>query len=401
MNVRLIETIRDIIGMILQFLIIYCLDILIFNSMNYVVQGRYLLPFAIVPLIIICYLMLRNLKRLPFAVLPLAIYLGLIIYIPFDNTAKALFIVEYVILVGFFFKNWISKIFTAYVNMPPISATLLFLALQLTNVSTIAYYCGLLYLGLSVIEKYMRNVIVYVYNNNDVKKLPLKQIRKLNGFYAGIFLVVSIVLVIAGRIIGLDRYMNMAIQSFKVWMNGKYLFNDMEFNIIEDNVEVGGIDNQESEILGQGKGGFNIFNILLPLLKIFLLVLATLVIVKIVKGIFKTIKNSYYKGTSDIDSISYINIDEDDSFEKVSKKSVFFRGRMNTSEKIRHIYYKKILKHSKKEADKLASMTPTEITTYAIKKNTDKEKELTMLYEKARYGKDICSENELNKMKEL
>ena len=311
MNVRLIETIRDIIGMILQFLIIYCLDILIFNSMNYVVQGRYLLPFAIVPLIIICYLMLRNLKRLPFAVLPLAIYLGLIIYIPFDNTAKALFIVEYVILVGFFFKNWISKIFTAYVNMPPISATLLFLALQLTNVSTIAYYCGLLYLGLSVIEKYMRNVIVYVYNNNDVKKLPLKQIRKLNGFYAGIFLVVSIVLVIAGRIIGLDRYMNMAIQSFKVWMNGKYLFNDMEFNIIEDNVEAGGIDNQESEILGQGKGGFNIFNILLPLLKIFLLVLATLVIVKIVKGIFKTIKNSYYKGTSDIDSISYINIDED------------------------------------------------------------------------------------------
>ena len=195
--------------------------------------------------------------------------------------------------------------------MPPISATLLFLALQLTNVSTIAYYCGLLYLGLSVIEKYMRNVIVYVYNNNDVKKLPLKQIRKLNGFYAGIFLVVSIVLVIAGRIIGLDRYMNMAIQSFKVWMNGKYLFNDMEFNIIEDNVEAGGIDNQESEILGQGKGGFNIFNILLPLLKIFLLVLATLVIVKIVKGIFKTIKNSYYKGTSDIDSISYINIDED------------------------------------------------------------------------------------------
>ena len=103
MNVRLIETIRDIIGMILQFLIIYCLDILIFNSMNYVVQGRYLLPFAIVPLIIICYLMLRNLKRLPFA-----IYLGLIIYIPFDNTAKALFIVEYVILVGFFFKNWIT-----------------------------------------------------------------------------------------------------------------------------------------------------------------------------------------------------------------------------------------------------------------------------------------------------
>ena len=220
MNVRLIETIRDIIGMILQFLIIYCLDILIFNSVDYVVQGRYFLPFVIIPLIIICYLMLRNLKRLPFAVLPLAIYLGLIIYIPFDNTAKALFIVEYVILVGFFFKNWISKIFTAYVNMPPISATLLFLALQLTNVSTIAYYCGLLYLGLSVIEKYMRNVIVYVYNNNDVKKLPLKQIRKLNGFYAGIFLVVSIVLVIAGRIIGLDRYMNMAIRSFKVWMNG-------------------------------------------------------------------------------------------------------------------------------------------------------------------------------------
>ena len=55
MNVRLIETIRDIIGMILQFLIIYCLDILIFNSVDYVVQGRYLLPFAIVPLIIICY----------------------------------------------------------------------------------------------------------------------------------------------------------------------------------------------------------------------------------------------------------------------------------------------------------------------------------------------------------
>ena len=73
MNVRLIETIRDIIGMILQFLIIYCLDILIFNSVDYVVQGRYFLPFVIIPLIIICYLMLRNLKRLPFAVLPLAI----------------------------------------------------------------------------------------------------------------------------------------------------------------------------------------------------------------------------------------------------------------------------------------------------------------------------------------
>jgi hypothetical protein len=83
-------------------------------------------------------------------------------------------------------------------------------------------------------------------------------------------------------------------------------------------------------------------------------------------------------------------------------------GKTN-NERIRKHYYHSVVKNTG-SGELTREMTPTQLTRFALASDNDlsekaefikQEKELTALYEKARYGRNECSKKELIKVKEL
>lgn len=89
-----------------------------------------------------------------------------------------------------------------------------------------------------------------------------------------------------------------------------------------------------------------------------------------------------------------------ESFEKISRK-IMDPLDLSNRRKIRKLYHKAILNYINKQTQITASNSANEIAA-KIKNNCNKDiKDITGIYEKARYGKSECTDEEVNKVKQL
>lgn len=116
--------------------------------------------------------------------------------------------------------------------------------------------------------------------------------------------------------------------------------------------------------------------------------------------IYNYFKAHMHKDDKDIDIIEDVTVTYSDTKKKSDRKFSFFRSRSNT-EKIRRLYKKKVLLYKDtfitiKECD-----TPKNISDKIKGKTSDDISELTSIYEKARYGKNIIDDNDLKQAKKI
>ncbi len=169
----------------------------------------------------------------------------------------------------------------------------------------------------------------------------------------------------------------------------------------------------DSPMITDGSGAENVFfQILDTLLKI-AVVLG--IIAVIFYGLYRIYQMFYRKKkVHESDRVEFISpFDRKSQIKKEGHKNRVIWQRIRfgqtNSEKIRKLFYKAIISHAK--PDQITdNLIPEQLTKYALKpqhllsENTadaKKEWELTALYEKARYGREGCSKEEVQRVKEL
>jgi hypothetical protein len=145
-----------------------------------------------------------------------------------------------------------------------------------------------------------------------------------------------------------------------------------------------------------------------------LLALIYVVIIGLVYVFNQLYKMFYAKKTDARDKVEFISpLDRKQKIDRRNPRTIrrmyhALFGKTN-NEKIRKQFYNAVINNT--DSDSIPKqLTPTQLTLYAFRPDnqhtdydapTQKEKEIIDLYEKARYGKEECSKNDIKKLKGL
>lgn len=118
-------------------------------------------------------------------------------------------------------------------------------------------------------------------------------------------------------------------------------------------------------------------------------------LIKFMRNIIRKAGQSVDEEVQSIFSFDDAKKDVVESVRSISKKMNFFWGSSN-NQKIRKIYYNTIRKY---RINNIKFNTPFEINREVLKKTSRNIDDLTKIYEKARYGKSECLDDEVKKIK--
>lgn len=398
MNVKKLTQIRDITTIILQFAIMYIMDL---GIITYLGDVNVYVPFIILPALILSYILLKYSKRALVALIVFIVYFSIILLLPVNIVTKVVQCIFYFQVIIMFVKIWCDKECTECIKTPSGAFVIIFLIIQILQVdilSRISFYFGLCFIAAYIIGKYLKNIIRYIYDNNDTDNVPLKQIYKLNGFYLASAGVLAGILSVLGKLLGVDRLLQPILDIikniFSTISEGSIDFSKMRLPSAEKK------DVAEKHISGLYNNSGIVGKILFISLAIVIAVAALIMGFVILRGIYRRLKSNYYRSSKVNDFIEYI--DENSQDYRSNFKSLFnkidLKGKTN-NEKVRLFYYKKILKLKKKDLGRYNKMTPEEISKDASRGKNLGLEEITVVYEKARYSEDECTNQDLNSIK--
>ena len=393
-----LDYIKEVINLLLYAIMYYVTLTAIFSLID-TNTDIFIVPLYIVFISTIFYIVRRFINN-KIAAYIVHIILGIILYIPvlFFNISglKILyFFIEY-LLVCIWSINLIKyRINNQYIKQPNlIFGAVLAILLIFTSINNVFIINGILivfFVVLHFISMYINNIYNYVSFYKINRKFNFKNIFIVNNFYTFLFFLEVFLFTICAKILYLDYLLGKFLSPFinqirymfslKVDFTNQVTYHEAE-KLLDSDVTT---TNFSTSIIE------NISNILKIILIIVIAILICYLIYKIRLLFIK------YEKFNEEDKYEIINKKIKKNENSISNKKLRKRHK-NNNEKIRNIYYTKIMKFSE-QIPNIAKLTHLQIEYNLKLKSKTHMKELTKLYEKARYSEKMCSYDDVNKAK--
>lgn len=277
-------------------------------------------------------------------------------------------------------------------------AYLLSIYLKLTIVSHVIFIVAICFFLLYLINQYLVNFLDFYQSNKDFSNLPIQQIMAINHSLLSFFILLLLVAISLFPKI-LDRlFMNLL---YRFLTFGK---SPMESSNLPKVLEK--IINPNNLSPSEPSASSNISQLIVDIFFTTLQILFYIfVLASIVTFIYKLYcffrKNKKQK----MDTKEFLFPFEkkesiEDNKKHRSKKYTFSFLRKDNNEKIRYMFYKKVLSTFPKNFNIPTYLTPKELTQLSQEKDVPWY-EITKYYEKARYGHKLCSDQEVKNVKQL
>ena len=140
------------------------------------------------------------------------------------------------------------------------------------------------------------------------------------------------------------------------------------------------------------------FQILEKVFIFLFLAAAVYLVCRILYGLYKKYHETAFADGDRVEFLSPVKVDKKESLKREKRRSGLFSAR-SLGEKIRRCYKRKI--ESSMEQKIREAFTPEQIEADAGLTNAEGVEEFHRIYEKARYGKEDCRQEEWGRMKEL
>jgi hypothetical protein len=277
---------------------------------------------------------------------------------------------------------------------------------------------AIIYIMLYFVNLHFFNLRNYIIIHEDVAKIPVRQIVSSNHFLFFSFCLLCLVMMLLFAQLPLKElvvFIGRALKNALIFLLSLVHFQENDLKRTQPQESPVMQDNQMGLLPPAEEDPSPIMEILSKILfyaSVVLLVIA--LVAGIIYLLYSLYKRFYAKKADDSrDKSEFISPFADKSRlrrEKFSlhKKFRFALGKTN-NEKIRKHYYDAIAANA--DSDLLSgAMTPTQLTGYAFGKESkskkrvlgeEKQKELTQLYEKARYGREECSKHDLGRIRKM
>ncbi len=283
------------------------------------------------------------------------------------------------------------------------------------------FYFALLFGLLYILNMYFVNFYYYLKKHEEKSNIPIKQIRSGNSFYLGVFLFITAIVMmlfaripvqVAGRYVW--KYLRQFLRWFFALISREPNAEDItppqeeEEEMIPDNYD---IEPSEPSQL------WLIISKILVYLGAAIIVI--LLIALVIYGLYRIYqlyhsKKILVEGEEKREAVPLFlktKLDMMNGTNTLRRGILTWLGRTN-SDKIRKQYTKAVQRHAQLDKN-LKYKTPSELSEYAVGKvdsrikdtenqtGSGKEEALTNIYEKARYGNEECTKEELQSVKEL
>lgn len=273
------------------------------------------------------------------------------------------------------------------------------------GLSDLILYFSIIYLALYYIGIYLEKMLTYLLSLPSGSTLPLKRIVVTNLSIIGLILLAAVLLIrIASSFADGDNslllFIGYLLKGFvKIFSGCMSCFKDDVYDSsIEEttSAERETYPNLTDDMTKDMHGNEIIMAVSNALKVIFLIVLAAFLLYLL----YQFFKTYMHKGKRENDIVEKISPTISETDKKTQKRFSLFRVR-NNNERVRRIYRKKILTYHGSDITVNPSDTPVRICEKIRQKTADDISKLTEFYEKARYGNEMLSDEEITKIKRL
>ena len=269
---------------------------------------------------------------------------------------------------------------------------------------TINYYMAFAYVLLFIVYSNFKKLNDYLVINQNVENIPYDQISRTNYGTLFIYLALTVILMVALQLLGVDKLMAQFGQAMK----------DLLARLINTSSEVvpgtsASLETDPSGGMQEMPDGIAIIKETPKWLTVFYSVLswiARILVIVILAGgavffAMKMMKQFYRSDKNSTDKDEFIKAQNDEKTSLLKTLSPMERVReafdRSPNATVRKAYKKAVLKHGK-EAPK-ASMTPREAEEFVGWPEGKERALLHGLYEKARYSKDGCTKEDVKTLR--
>lgn len=414
MNYKRYRIIIDIINIMLRFSVAFSIMALFFLSATgdrtYVWKLFYVLPVPFVS-----YIISKWTKRLwAFIILHILVFAAYAGTID-DIALKATLCTYIIVLAVLAFTGRIRKNSIVGNTHMGFIATIVITCIyceymKLADMERLFLGLAFLYILLFLINFYLLNFKDYFINYEAVANIPIRQITSSNHMFFAFFAILCLGVMLIGLLFPMKNVL--------LFLGGLIVMIAKTLAALihpgtENPAEQPFEEHKEPPIPTE-------VNPILELIgQIFMYIILIMIIVAVIFGIIYgcyLIYNKFYanKANGYKDRLEFISPFENKKAEgrqehkPIRKWFHALFGKTN-NERIRKHYYNSVMKNT--DSGQLTrEMTPTQLSRFALSNDVAsperaeillKEKDLTALYEKARYGREECSKKELIKVKEI
>lgn len=277
------------------------------------------------------------------------------------------------------------------------------------NLKTLFFLLTFLYVLLYLLNHYLINFRNYFLEHEDMAKLPIQQIVFSNHFLFASFGMLCIGTMLTFTLLPMNEILSSV---------GRFIARILKllFSFIHFNVKTGKIlPPEEGRPIPMPPGDNLLLKILSTILYYAIILALIYVIIAGLIFIFNHLYKMFYTKRANVkDKLEFLSpFDREQKIERKNPRPIrrmylALFGKTN-NEKIRKHYYNAVITNA--DSDRIPKqLTPTQLTLYAFQTDnqysdrdttTQKEKEITDLYEKARYGKEECTKKDIKRIKEL
>lgn len=334
---------------------------------------------------------------------------GFVLYFFYNNlTVRCIVLVYYILVIGSYFIN-ITKKETkikgfSYIIFGEIVLTAIYIlagGLKINNIEVPIIICALVLASLSIfyvsssrIECLLEQEKQYTYNS-------MNKVIKVNSFLS---IVLSLMLLAAYFIIyyiltalGFENFINKLLAGKNVFQVFTESIVQTDYKLNYSNNKMNVIKNEAPAVSEKTQHFWQMFNTVIMCI---LIATAVFLILKKLVNMYKNLNNLNSKN-----ELSERVIAEEQKDESVLSKfdilSKFMKLNISNRARVRREYYKFISTHSKGKVKIENDETPFEIDKKIGNILNVEIKEVTVLYEKARYGKAEIDSQELKNLKLL
>ncbi|MBQ4069291.1 MAG: hypothetical protein IJC76_08570 [Lachnospiraceae bacterium] len=372
---------------------------------------------SIIFIIATCFLDYFARKRCKNILLFLSMYIAMIILmflLPVSSSEKIVLGIYLALTVFLAIKFWISEETSKMKCVVVFPTELIVIILPIyfhslyrmsDRVTTYIFVLSLIFVALNFVDQFMEKLLTYTLS------IPSGSIFPLNKVFATNLSSIMMVLLIAGLVI-------FAISDFtygdgiilNLLMSLALLFGKLisGFGNLVTKFEMGGADYTEEETttapgnqLETDIGDSLTANpIIAEISRILSMVVLLAIVILVLYLIFKFISMYFRKNSSGNDVVEKVEKVISEKSKKTTRSFNLFKAK-NNNDKVRRLYKKKILSYNKTFINIDDADTPKDLQDKIHNKSGDNLRDLTVIYEAARYGNNVISNSELAIAKKL
>jgi len=406
--IKKLNVLQDISSIILQSILYYTffigLSCLSYGGNNI----NFISPLIIFLFITISYCARKFSKNILMLILVYILMFASCTLIPMALTDKIILSLIVIAMTFLSTQYWAKKTTKPLIATPHIAFETIFIIILLISDSSFELFIniicllGTIYLIVSLLAIYIRNLKSYIKYNNHIEDLPISKVVNVTNLSLSYLFLGSLIFILLIKLLNIDKlFYSLFVPIINII---KYiLLGILTFFLSFSGNRKGGTDSSKYKFdpvkMAEDTSvePNSLINILFHVLQVAIVIGLILWVAYLIFKFFKTNFNRSEPTTDQVESIY--------TTDKINKISSFFKkGKSyenSNNSKIRKAYFKKVSKYKFKIPSINNLLTHIEISKEVNKNSDTNITELTNLYEKARYSDMSCSKEDLHKAKNL